>query len=73
MYVFTGTMGLLQLSNHVVPDPQSGEQITHWDMLNKENSNMAALFHTSLCVICSPVWRLLYHVIAQLHKAHYFR
>ena len=50
-------MGLLQLSNHVVPDPQSGEQMTHWDMLNKENSNMMALFNMSQCVICSPVPR----------------
>ena len=28
----------------------------HWDMLNKENSNLVALFIMSQCVICSPVW-----------------
>ena len=30
-------MGLLQLSNHVVQNRHTGEQMTHWDMLNKEN------------------------------------
>lgn len=50
-------MGLLQLSDHVVPNRQRGEQMTHWDMLNKENSNMMALFNMSPCVICSPVPR----------------
>ena len=33
-------MGLLPLSNHVVQ-----EQMTHWDMLNKENSNLVAFFN----------------------------
>ena len=46
-------------------------QMTHWDMLNKENSNLVAFINMSQCGICSPVWRFLYHVIAQLQKAHY--
>ena len=33
-------MGLLQLSNHTVQNRQTGEQMPHWDMLNKENSNL---------------------------------
>ena len=49
---------------------QTGEQMTHWDMLNKENSNIVALFNLYQCVICSPVWRFLYNVIAQLQKSH---
>ena len=32
-------------------------QMTHWDMLNKENSNLVAFFNMSQCIICSPVWR----------------
>ena len=32
--------------------------MTHWNMLNKENSNLVALFNMSQCVICSPVWRI---------------
>ena len=47
-------MGPLQLSDHVVQNRRTGEQMTHGDMLNKENSNLVALFN---CVICSPVWR----------------
>ena len=43
--------------------------MTPWDMLNKEKSNMVALFNMSQCVACSPVWNL-YHVIAQLQRAH---
>ena len=31
--------------------------MTHWDTLNKENSNLVAFFNMSHCVICSPVWR----------------
>ena len=50
-------MGPLQLSDHVVQNRQTGEQMTHWAMLNKENSNLVVLFNTSQCVICSPVWR----------------
>ena len=34
---------------------QSGEQMTYWDTLNKENSNLVALFHMSQCIICSPI------------------
>ena len=43
--------------------------MTHWDTLNKTNSNLVAFFNMSQCVICSPVW--LYHVIAQLQKANW--
>ena len=50
------SMGPLQLSDHVVQNHQTGEQMTHWDMLNIENSNWVALFNMSQCVICSPVW-----------------
>ena len=31
--------------------------MTHWDMLNKENSNLLALFNMSQCGICSLVWQ----------------
>ena len=37
-------MGLLQLSNHMVQNRQTGEQMTHWDMLNKDNSNFNSGF-----------------------------
>ena len=40
-------MGPFQLSDHVVQNRQTGEQMTHWDMLNKENSNLEALFNMS--------------------------
>ena len=36
-------MGPLQLSGQVVQNHQTGEQMTHWDMLGKENSNLGAL------------------------------
>ena len=49
-------MGPLQLSDHVVQSRQTGEQMTHWEMFNKENSNLVALFNMSQCVICSPVF-----------------
>ena len=43
------TMDLLQLSDQVVQNCQTGEQMMHWDILNKENnySNMVALFKMS--------------------------
>ena len=63
----------MQLRNHVVQNRHTGEQMTHWDMLNKENSDLVAFFNMSQCVICSPVWRFLYHVIAQLQMAHWLR
>ena len=51
-------MGPLQLSDHVVlKNRRTGEQMTHWDMLNKENSNLVALLNLSQCVFCSPVCR----------------
>ena len=46
-------MGPLQLSDHVV---QTGEQMTHWDMLNKATKFEFSLF--------------LYHVIAKLQRVH---
>ena len=49
-------MDPLRVSDHVV---RTGEQITHWDMLNKEHSNLVALVKMSQCVICSPVWRFV--------------
>ena len=54
---FADAMGFLQLSDHVLQNRQTGEQKTHWDILNKENSNMVALFNMSQCVICSSVRR----------------
>ena len=40
-------MGPLQLSDHVVQNRQTGEQMTHWAMLNKENSDLVALLNMS--------------------------
>ena len=37
-------MTRLQLSDHVVQNRQTDEQMTHWAMLNKENSNLVVLF-----------------------------
>ena len=54
---FRTSMGPLQLSNHVVQNRQIGEHMTHWAILNKDNSNLVALFNMPQCVICSPVWR----------------
>ena len=51
------TMGPWQLSDHVLQYRQTGEQMTPWDMLNKENSNLVTLLNMAQCVICSPVWR----------------
>ena len=48
------SMGPLQLSDHVVQNHQTGKQMTHWDMWNKEHSNLVALFNMSQCLICSP-------------------
>ena len=36
------SMGPLQLSDHVVQNRQTGEQMTNWVMLYKENSNLVA-------------------------------
>ena len=44
--------------------------MTHWDMLNKATKFEFSLFYMSHCVICSPVWSFLYHVIALLQMAH---
>ena len=49
-------MGPLQLSDHVVQDRRTREQMMHWDMLNK-----ATKFEFS---------PFLYHVIAKLQRAH---
>ena len=35
------------------------------------SDHVVALFNMSQCVICSPVGRFLYHVIAQLQRAHF--
>ena len=50
-------MGLLQLSNHVVQNRHTGEQMTQWDMLKKATKFEFSLFNVSQCVICSPVWQ----------------
>ena len=52
---------------------QTGEQMTHWEMLNKATNFEFSLFNMSPCVICFPVWRFLYHVITQLQRAHCHR
>ena len=52
-------MGNLQLSDHVVENLQTGEQITYWDMLNKATQFEFSLFNMAQCVICSLVWRFL--------------
>ena len=54
--VVVSQMGPLQLSDHVVHDRQTGEQMMHWDMLNKATKFEFSLF--------------LYHVIAKLQRAH---
>ena len=46
-------MGILQLSNHVVQNGHTGEQMTHWDMLKKATKFEFSLFNMSQCVICS--------------------
>lgn len=35
----------LQLSDHVLENRRGGDQMMHWDMLNKENSNLMAFFN----------------------------
>ena len=49
--------GLLQLSNHMVQNRQTGEQMSHWDLLNKATKFEFSLFNISQYIICSPVWR----------------
>ena len=48
---------------------QTGEQMPHWAMLNKENLNLVALFNMSQRSLLSSL-AILYHVIAQLQRAH---
>ena len=63
-------MGPLQLSDHVVQNRLTGEQMMHWDMLNKETSNLVALFkHVPARHLLSSL-AILYYVIAQLQRAH---
>ena len=57
-------MDLLHLSNHAAQNRHTGEQMTHWDMLEKATKFELSLFNMSQCVICSPVWQFLHHVIA---------
>ena len=49
-------MGHLQLSDHLVRNRQTGEQMRHWDMLNTERQ-----ISMSQCVIYSPLWRFVPH------------
>ena len=44
-------MSLLRLSDHEVQTRQTGEQMTHWDMLNKATKFKLSLFNMSQCVI----------------------
>ena len=57
-------MGHLQLSDHLVRNRQTGEQMRHRDMLNKGKL---------LCPSASFTLQFddLYHMIAQLQKAHW--
>ena len=48
---------LLQLSNEAVQNRQTGEQMSHWDMLKKATKFEFSLFNMFQYVICSPVWR----------------
>ena len=50
-------MGHFQLSHHVVQNLQTGEQMMHWDMLNKATKFEVSLFNMSQYVICSPLDR----------------
>jgi len=52
------TMGFLQLSNHVVQNHHTGEQMTHWDTLKKATKFESSLFNMFQCIICSPVWMI---------------
>ena len=62
-------MGHLQLMVTWYKIYHVGEQATHWDIQNKENSSLTgsevALFWMwgPSAQTCSPVWRILYHVI----------
>ena len=52
------TTGPLQLSDHVVQNHQTGEQVMHWDMFNKATKFEISLFNTAQCVIkCSSLVR----------------
>ena len=53
-------MGLLQLSNHVVQNRHTGEQMTQWDMLKKAPKFEFSLFNMSQCVICSLVFMAIF-------------
>ena len=55
-------MGPLQLSDHVVLNRQTGEQLTNWDKLNKTTK-----FGQLRQLLSSLV--ILYHVFAQLQGA----
>ena len=59
MLFFLKLMGPLQLSDRVVQNRQTGDQMTHWDMLNKATKFEFSLFKMAQCVICSPVWRFV--------------
>ena len=50
-------MGPLQLSDHVVQNRQTGEQMVHWDMFNEATKFEFSLFKMAQCIICSPLWQ----------------
>ena len=62
-------MGHLQLSDHVVQNRQTGEQMMQWDMLNKENSNLVAFFFTCPNASIALQFGDLYHVVAHRSSA----
>ena len=58
-------MGLLQLTVTWYRIHHGGEQATHWDIQNKQLHPVKfalSLFWMPLCIACSPVWWILYHV-----------
>ena len=65
------SMGPLHLSDHVVQNHQTGEQMTHWDMWNKKKK-----FKFGGFVYHVPVRHLLtskavlHHEVGQLQRAH---
>ena len=62
-------MDSVQLSDPMVQNRQTGEQMTHRNMSKKENSNLVDLFNMSQCILLSSM-AILYNVIAQLQRAH---
>lgn len=63
-------MNPLQLTNLVMQNCLTVEQTMHWDMVNKATKfEFFPCLNSSQCIICSPVRRFLYLVIAHLQRA----